>query len=452
MRWTLWAIPSSSVTSRSPCTAPCSPTGRHAGRGRRRPGPRPRPTIDKPLGEAGRNRTVARRARRRADRGQPDAGRGDRPRRRGTRTRRPAGVGRGPPQRDPLSWCRTGTTRPGADRPVTSAVDVVSDQAAIAQRADALRRRAARTSCCRSRRAGCRRTRVDGRTRVANLYSLRRGIDTRALYQHTALRDRPTRSYLNELAEQRRADPVRAVGARPQPGRRPRGGAAADPDRRAGPARPGRRPRAERHRLGHRDVRAAVGRGRCRWRRSSTTQPRRDRTRPDPRRDPAADGRGREGRGDLAAAVDLGAHLPAAHRRLHGPGRRHQPLPGRRHRRPRRAHRQPRRPAEPTPTPGPVRRTGRHSYGSIGGRSSPSLLALTNLRDARGARRRRAGPPSPRTADDPPTRPWTRRSARRATPGRVRRQVISVEILNPIELAGAPQPDVRHRRIVRAAT
>jgi DNA-binding CsgD family transcriptional regulator/DNA-binding transcriptional ArsR family regulator len=45
------------------------------------------------------------------------------------------------------------------------------------------------------------RTRIDSRTRIANLYSLRRGIKTRALYQHTALRDRHTRSYLTELAD-----------------------------------------------------------------------------------------------------------------------------------------------------------------------------------------------------------------------------------------------------------
>ncbi|MDT4891874.1 MAG: hypothetical protein QOE97_909 [Pseudonocardiales bacterium] len=44
-------------------------------------------------------------------------------------------------------------------------------------------------------------TRIDGRTRIANIYSLRRGIKTRALYQHTALRDRATRAYLNDLAE-----------------------------------------------------------------------------------------------------------------------------------------------------------------------------------------------------------------------------------------------------------
>jgi DNA-binding CsgD family transcriptional regulator len=43
-------------------------------------------------------------------------------------------------------------------------------------------------------------TRVDGRTRLANTYISRRGIKTRALYQHTALRDRATRAYLNELA------------------------------------------------------------------------------------------------------------------------------------------------------------------------------------------------------------------------------------------------------------
>ena len=42
-------------------------------------------------------------------------------------------------------------------------------------------------------------SRIDGRTRVANVYSARRGIKTRALYQHSALRDRATRAYLNEL-------------------------------------------------------------------------------------------------------------------------------------------------------------------------------------------------------------------------------------------------------------
>jgi DNA-binding CsgD family transcriptional regulator len=44
-------------------------------------------------------------------------------------------------------------------------------------------------------------TRIDTRTRIANLYSLRRGIKIRALYQHTAIRDRHTRSYLTEMAD-----------------------------------------------------------------------------------------------------------------------------------------------------------------------------------------------------------------------------------------------------------
>ncbi len=44
-------------------------------------------------------------------------------------------------------------------------------------------------------------TRIDGRTRVANVYSSRRGIKTRAIYQYVAMRDRATRSYLTELAQ-----------------------------------------------------------------------------------------------------------------------------------------------------------------------------------------------------------------------------------------------------------
>ncbi|HEY7049320.1 MAG TPA: helix-turn-helix domain-containing protein [Jatrophihabitantaceae bacterium] len=43
--------------------------------------------------------------------------------------------------------------------------------------------------------------RADPQTRMANLYSLNRGVVTRALYQHVALRDRATRAYLRELAE-----------------------------------------------------------------------------------------------------------------------------------------------------------------------------------------------------------------------------------------------------------
>lgn len=44
-------------------------------------------------------------------------------------------------------------------------------------------------------------TRIDSRTRIANLYSARRGVRSRLLYQHAALRDRHTRSYLTELAD-----------------------------------------------------------------------------------------------------------------------------------------------------------------------------------------------------------------------------------------------------------
>ncbi|MBV9592883.1 MAG: helix-turn-helix domain-containing protein [Actinobacteria bacterium] len=43
--------------------------------------------------------------------------------------------------------------------------------------------------------------RLDGRTRRANLYSLGRGVQIRALYTHSALRDRATRTYLSDLAE-----------------------------------------------------------------------------------------------------------------------------------------------------------------------------------------------------------------------------------------------------------
>ncbi len=43
--------------------------------------------------------------------------------------------------------------------------------------------------------------RADTQTRTANLHSLGRGVVTRAIYQHVALRDRASRSYLRELAE-----------------------------------------------------------------------------------------------------------------------------------------------------------------------------------------------------------------------------------------------------------
>lgn len=44
-------------------------------------------------------------------------------------------------------------------------------------------------------------TRIDDQVRTANLYSLGRGITSRLLYQHIALRDRATRAYLREMAE-----------------------------------------------------------------------------------------------------------------------------------------------------------------------------------------------------------------------------------------------------------
>lgn len=85
-------------------------------------------------------------------------------------------------------------------QPPQSAVDVISDQAAIN---NVLMHYAEQ---CRDELLSVApgrlpKTRIDARTRVANLYSLRRGIKTRALYQHTALRDRHTRSYLTELAD-----------------------------------------------------------------------------------------------------------------------------------------------------------------------------------------------------------------------------------------------------------
>jgi DNA-binding CsgD family transcriptional regulator len=43
-------------------------------------------------------------------------------------------------------------------------------------------------------------SRIDGRTRLANVYAARRGVKTRALYQHSGLRDRATRAYLKDLA------------------------------------------------------------------------------------------------------------------------------------------------------------------------------------------------------------------------------------------------------------
>jgi DNA-binding CsgD family transcriptional regulator len=80
-----------------------------------------------------------------------------------------------------------------------SVVDVISDQSAIANvlmhYADRCQQELLSVAPGRLPT-----TRIDGRTRVANVYSARRGIKTRALYQHSALRDRATRSYLNELS------------------------------------------------------------------------------------------------------------------------------------------------------------------------------------------------------------------------------------------------------------
>ena len=78
-------------------------------------------------------------------------------------------------------------------------VDVITDQTAIGNvlmhYADSCERELLSVAPGRLPAA-----RIDGRTRVANLYSLRRGILTRAIYQHAALKDRATASYLHELA------------------------------------------------------------------------------------------------------------------------------------------------------------------------------------------------------------------------------------------------------------
>jgi hypothetical protein len=55
--------------------------------------------------------------------------------------------------------------------------------------------------------------RTDGRTRMATMYSLDRGVHTRALYQQSALRDRAARNYLRELSD--RGARVRAAASIP---------------------------------------------------------------------------------------------------------------------------------------------------------------------------------------------------------------------------------------------
>jgi DNA-binding CsgD family transcriptional regulator len=55
--------------------------------------------------------------------------------------------------------------------------------------------------------------RLDGRSRMATLFSLDRGVHTRAIYQQSALRDRAARSYLRELTD--RGARVRVAGSVP---------------------------------------------------------------------------------------------------------------------------------------------------------------------------------------------------------------------------------------------
>jgi DNA-binding CsgD family transcriptional regulator len=55
--------------------------------------------------------------------------------------------------------------------------------------------------------------RMDGRSRMATMFSLDRGVHTRALYQQSALRERAARTYLRELSD--RGARVRAAAAVP---------------------------------------------------------------------------------------------------------------------------------------------------------------------------------------------------------------------------------------------
>ncbi len=85
----------------------------------------------------------------------------------------------------------TGQREPG--------VDVVEDPGAIANVLRHFTHRCEREllSMAPGRRAA---SGGDGGTRAAGLYVAQRGITTRAIYQHAAARDRPTRVYLHELA------------------------------------------------------------------------------------------------------------------------------------------------------------------------------------------------------------------------------------------------------------
>jgi DNA-binding CsgD family transcriptional regulator len=81
-----------------------------------------------------------------------------------------------------------------------AAIDVISDQTQIG---NVMMHYAARcqTEFLSVAPGRLPKTRIDSRTRIANLYSARRGVRSRLLYQHAALRDRHTRSYLSELAD-----------------------------------------------------------------------------------------------------------------------------------------------------------------------------------------------------------------------------------------------------------
>ena len=95
-----------------------------------------------------------------------------------------------------VDWNDALTVRPSTD----DAIDVITDQAQIG---NVMMHYAARcqTEFLSVAPGRLPKTRVDSRTRLANLYATRRGVRSRLLYQHAALRDRHTRSYLSELAD-----------------------------------------------------------------------------------------------------------------------------------------------------------------------------------------------------------------------------------------------------------
>ena len=184
-------------------------------------------------------------------------------------------------------------------------------------------------------------TRIDSRTRVANMYSLqtrhrhpgdlparRTARSCDALLTSTSLAQHGARIRLTPSVPGRGLVVDREVALLPIPTEEP-GGSASSPSCASGPSSPGSSRRSNSSGPRRPRSRDAI----------SKDQDDDHRARPHPRGDPPTDGRGREGRGDLAATLDLGAHLPAAHRRLHDPGRREQPVPGGRHSRAGRAYR-----------------------------------------------------------------------------------------------------------------